>query len=111
MTFNPFFHESYRVIDFRALSDEESAVTLEVPDHLIDITCTTGSYTVYLPPVASAQGHMYVFYATDGTGDVTVADQDDSIGWTDLHLDETDDCLVLMSDGRHWLPLYSNLSA
>jgi hypothetical protein len=70
------------------------------------------SYTgvVQLPSVAEAKGMTYTIRAEDGTNACTLRDADDSENWSDQSLDETDDCIIVTSDGHAWLITYTNLS-
>jgi len=91
-----------------------AAVTLTGEEDIISGTANTAnpSFTITLPPVSEMAGRtiaIEAFLIADGQA-ITVQDQDESIGWTPQGLDETDDVIVLLSTGRQWLIMYTNLS-
>lgn len=58
--------------------------------------------TVTLPSVAAARGYEFLLWLRTDGGDVTVADKADSIGWTNLTMNDAGDHLLMRSDGISW---------
>jgi len=72
----------------------------------------TGEITVTLPSVAEARDKIFTITApAGGTDTVTVADQDDSLDWSDISLNADDDGCALFSDGRKWWVIADNYSS
>jgi hypothetical protein len=86
--------------------------TLEVYETVCDVDNNNASYTVtiYLPSVAAAKGRMYAIRATDFGAGVIIADQDDSLEWSDLTTDADGEYTLLYSDGRQWFSLSTDIA-
>ena len=70
-----------------------------------------GSITVELPAVSEGEGMVITIQATIADSKtVTVADQDDSAGWSDITLDADGEYVVLYSDGFYWHELVTGYS-
>lgn len=71
---------------------------------------SSSDYTIYLPSPAEVPGQILTIQVVlSSTGDVIVADQDDSFDWDgDKTLGDTLDYMVLLSDGRKWYNLVSD---
>jgi len=68
-------------------------------------TVSAGDFTITLPPVAEAKGRIYSISARNiltVVDVITIADKNDSEGWTDLLLDTTNDSVLFYSDGIRW---------
>ena len=68
----------------------------------------TGPISIYLPPVADAQGRWYsvIIRDADGTNTVTIRDLDDSECWPgDVVCDAKCDRVLAYSDGLAWIVL------
>jgi len=79
--------------------------TMEVFEQvvLVDTDTVDGTFTVTLPPVAEAAGKFYSITLIDDGGNLTVQDQDDSIGYAgDFVFDADAEALLLYSDGLAW---------
>ena len=64
---------------------------------------TSGALTLYLPDVTEMAGTILTVTADDqASGDLIVADNDESFDWSDLTLGDNDDGVCLFSDGRKW---------
>lgn len=63
------------------------------------------SYTgvIQLPSVAEAKGISYTIRADDATNAATVRDADDSVNWSDITLDATDEHVTVRSTGHAWV--------
>ena len=94
--------------------DVTGAVTLTAYQRTIRATANTATddYAITLPGVAEAAGLVVSIRATIANSKtVTVQDQDDSEDWGgDYDLDTDGDRIVLMSDGRSWLPIFSEIT-
>jgi hypothetical protein len=78
-------------------------VTLNVRQTLVYGDSTAGAFTITLPPVGEAKGLLFSIVMTVDNGDITIADQDDSIGWDgDYTLNDVNDGFLLYSDGVMW---------
>lgn len=73
---------------------------------------TSGPIVLTLPNVSEAAGMIISIYAqtADATNTVTVQDQNESEGWSDVVLNADDEGLVLMSDGLKWVELVTGYS-
>jgi len=89
-----------------------AAVTLEVFEQFVLADTTAGAFTLTLPPVKAAAGRIFCIVKVDVNANlVTIADQDDSYGWSDL----TDcnaqwDRKVLLSMGIAWAVIGSHIT-
>ena len=81
--------------------------TLKVYEQTVIVVATAGSVTITLPNVTEAMGNIYSIYCTDLTSPatVTVQDQNESLGWSDLSLTADNDNVLLYSDGVAWKKL------
>ena len=86
--------------------------TLEVYETEVDVDNNNASYTmtVYLPSVAAARGRSYAIRGTDFGAGVVIADQDDSLEWSDLTMDADGEYALLYSDGRQWHTLVTDIA-
>lgn len=88
---------------------------LGLNDMIVNVTTPSAPITITLPSVAEAAGRAYAITIVDastGTGanTVTVADQNDSVGWTDQVANGTNNSLYVYSDGRKWWIFESTLA-
>lgn len=72
------------------------------------VTTAAGTHTCYLPSVAEAVGLTFTIRLVTAGNNLTVADNDDSLDWSDLTLDTAEDFCVLFSDGQKWHVLESD---
>ena len=87
-------------------SIKTAAATLNIREQRVDCDSTLGAFTVTLPPVGLAEGKFFGIYLTVDGGDITIQDQDDSIGWDgDYTLDDVGDGYLFYSDGKSWWPI------
>jgi len=96
-----------------AFEDLSEATTLTVSAARVHGTVNTAndSWSLTLPPVAEAAGRLLSIYATVANSKVlTVQDQDDSVGWSDLTLDTDDDHVLLYSDGLRWCVILNGIA-
>lgn len=84
-----------------------TAKTLKLYEHIcIVVTNAADACTITLPPVKEAEGGIYaVYFKTDGGVNVTVEDNNDDAGLTDVTLTAADDNLVVFSTGENWITL------
>ncbi len=70
-------------------------------------TALGGAFSITLPPVSECAGMIFTIWCEviANAATVTVQDQDESEGWSDVALTTTADHLVVVSDGRHWITL------
>lgn len=81
-------------------------VTLNVRQTLVYGDSTAGAFTITLPPVGEAKGLLFSILMSVDAGDITIADQDDSVAWDgDYTLNDVDDGFLLYSDGVSWWPV------
>lgn len=91
----------------QSLAHKVAAATLAVYETQVTVDSTVGALAVTLPAVAAARGNTYsVTLLVDG-GNVTVQDQDDSYGWSDITLADVGDAVLVYSDGLNWWTLAS----
>ena len=84
------------------------ATTLRRANVFVYATANTASnsYTVTLPPVAEAIGQIVYIRATIANSKVvTVADNNDDGGLSDVTLDGDGEYVVLLSVGKYWINL------
>lgn len=81
-----------------------AAVTMEVYQQIVEVVMGASAYALTLPPVAQAIGRHYTIYVkTNATPSVlTIQDQDESTGWTDIQLAVAGANVILFSDGKIW---------
>lgn len=81
-----------------------AAATLTLDEQVVVCTVSsgTGSYSLTLPAVASAQGLTFTVKVIRSANALTLQDQDDSEDWSDLTLDADEDHVTLYSDGIRW---------
>lgn len=102
-------------LDTRAVIDEEkvyvftpasSNEVLYLRDYMryTTIICMNTSYAgiVQLPSVAEAKGISYSIRVDDASNATTVRDADDSVAWSDITLNATDENVTVESDGHAW---------
>ena len=75
--------------------------------HVLVTPPSSGTHTVYLPPVMESMGRTYVVETpTNATGTVTVATRSDCVAQATLNaLTAADDRLVLLCTGRRFVIL------
>lgn len=98
------FRENDTVKDKHNAITATPAAALTIRDQVNIVSAASATaITVTLPPVSEARGLFFSFYMKlSNTGDCTVQDQDDSLGWSDAVMTATDDYLLLYSDGLRW---------
>ena len=85
-----------------------AAATLTISQRLVFGTVNTanGSYTVTLPDVAEAAGLIFYVRADVANSKVlTLEDNGNDAGLTDLVLDTDNDSIILFSTGKEWREL------
>ena len=94
-----------------------AAVTLTPVDRVVECTANTATddYAITLPPVGQCAGMTFTICAilVANSKTATVQDQDDvrvSAARIAHALDETDDAVVVFSNGRQWFTTFTNLS-
>lgn len=76
---------------------------LTVYEQTVLVYATAAIHTIYLPNVTEARGLLFSINLIDTTAHtVTVADNDESLGWSDLSLTADGDHVLLYSDGVRW---------
>lgn len=82
--------------------------TLGLNEANVLVTVGASNVTMTLPPVSEAMGFIFVIDVDEtGAGNCIVADNDDSIGWSDL-TSSADGYLVLLCTGRRWINVASS---
>ena len=72
---------------------------------------TYTSWTLTLPPVAEAVGQFVYVYGTIANSQaITVQDNNDDAGLTDLTVDTDGDDVMLMSTGKSWIEVYNSIA-
>ena len=80
--------------------------TLRPGQRIVFCTANTASddWTLTLPPVSQCQGMFFYIYATIANSkSVTVEDNSDDAGFTDVVLNTDGDHLLLFSTGKTWI--------
>lgn len=88
-----------------------AAATLRLDQRIIRASSSTvlgGAFAITLPPVGEAAGMIFTVYADSilNTATITVQDQNESVGWSDLALTATGDHICIYSDGLTWHVLH-----
>lgn len=79
--------------------------TLAAYQQFVEIDTTLGIMTLYLPPVAEAEGRLYSITEITGANDITIAEHSsgESHDFTAPGtLSDADDRVLLYSDGKRW---------
>ena len=85
---------------------KDAAATLRLDEQFVRCDSTDAAFAVTLPPVAEAMGLMFAInFIVDG-GDITIQDQNESYGWTDLVMTAVADHVCVYSDGLCWHVLH-----
>ena len=109
--------DTHRKTDYKNVNPDLAvlaAVTLTPDQTVIECSAATATdnYTITLPPVALCAGKIFTIVATSiaNAKTVTLSAADGRTTISEA-LDETDDAIVIFSNGREWFPLFNNLSA
>ena len=75
-------------------------------------TSAGGAFTITLPSVAGARGQAYIIYmvARNSTDDITLEDNSNDAGFSNITLNAADEYSLVLSDGRKWFEIASNHS-
>ncbi len=85
-------------------------VTLGLQDNNVQADMSQ-TFTITLPAVQEANGKIFSIRADGAAGSVTVTHAGDSMDWGgDYTLDTTGDRVVLYSDGRSWIPVFTEIT-
>lgn len=88
---------------FQKAAFYSAAAQIAVNDLAVVGDTSGAAVTLTLPPVVEAIGKIYSFRAPSGlTNALTIADNGDSIGWTNIALSTNGATAVLYSDGFVW---------
>lgn len=106
----PSFNNSMRnLADSKSVQDLfvslADSATLALNEQMVHVTGFSGAATVTLPPVSEAVGRAYAIKVLDDASlnNITIADQDDSRGWSDLTIaNAAGGTSLLFSDGETW---------
>jgi diaminopimelate epimerase len=84
-----------------------TTATLAVYETAVLADSAAGAFTITLAPVAASKGLIVTItqVGTDG-GNITIQDQDDSYGWSDMTMTALADHVCLYSDGLVWHVLH-----
>ena len=89
----------------------DDTVTLTIADRVVRASTVSanGAFTITLPSVKEAAGLIFTIYmvARNSTDDITIADNNDDSGLSDITLNLAADQVVLYSDGYLWHTLIS----
>jgi len=77
--------------------------TLALYEQTLIVNCASYTCTIQLPYVAEAVGLTFSIAIVSGTEVCTIVDQDDSLGWTDVTIEDTGDTLTVRSNGTQWI--------
>lgn len=98
--------ENITLIDSLVCSPSLGAThKLTLGESVVKASANTASdnFTLYLPDVAEAAGMLFSIEVIIADGKtVTLADNDESLDWTDVVLDTDGDGILHYSDGRKW---------
>ena len=99
-----YFLERYRKAERVELTAEAggSTYTLGVNERVVLVDASNGTYTITLPSVAEAQGLMFHVLAVDGTNNITIQDNNNDAGLSDITLNADDEEVLLISTGYSW---------
>lgn len=88
-------------------SSTNTSDTLEVFEQVVRVDTETNSqaFTLTLPNVSAAKGKIYDIELELDDANLTVQDNDDDAGLTDIVMDTAGDYVVLMSNGFMWREL------
>jgi len=87
--------------------------TLEGYEQIALVDTTSVAVTVTLPPVAIARGKRYNIYDVGGNGNsnnITVEDNANDAGMTDITIAKDNGSCIVESDGRFWYTISSDLT-
>ena len=85
---------------FRNIS---AATTLNPYDKTVVVDSSSGAVTVTLPQVTEAKGQtLNVICPNGNTNSVTIQDQNESYGWSDITVNGANEAHMLISDGVKW---------
>lgn len=105
MTFTKDFFANYGKENVKCISTMTSQ-TLGVNDQRVEIRpATQTNITLTLPSVKEAAGRFYSIHllSLSTANTITIADQDDSLDWTDIsNMDAASDSVLLYADGLRW---------
>ena len=89
-----------------------AAKTLGVTEQCVRAVITTGAFTIKLPNVSEARGRWYsIRAAVSGGGAITLSDNaTESEDWANKTLDADGDGIFLVSDGKRWIVLESDIA-
>ncbi len=69
------------------------------------------SWTLIVPPVAEAIGqYVYIYGTIANSQAITVQDNADDAGLTDLTVDTDGDDVMVMSTGKFWIEVYNSIA-
>lgn len=87
---------------------KSAAATLTIHERFVEVE-TAAAIIIKLPHVGPARGYFYQIHMTVDAGNLTIADQGDSTGWTDKVLTNIGDKYIFYSDGRHWIQIFPRI--
>ena len=97
-------YENAEVIDLVEYIIADTTLTVRDLCVRVSASPTTGAITITLANVSEMRGKFVAIYArdADGTNTVTIQDNDESEGWTNITLSGPGDGNILYSDGMKW---------
>lgn len=99
-----------KVVD-KILHIDDTDTELTIRDQVVRVTSDGAAVTVTLPSVAEAKGLMFDIEALTGaTQTVTVEDNSDDAGLSDISLDADNEYVVLWSNGISWREVVTGYS-
>lgn len=91
-----------------------AAVILTPQNTMVRATCntSTNNYAITLPPPGQCRGLFFSIFCILAANSkaITLQDGDDSLDWSDLTLDTTNDAVLLWSDGQKWWPIVNEIA-
>jgi hypothetical protein len=100
--------ERDKTVYWTTVAVTDVARDLELWEENIYVDTTAAAGTLTLPSVAEAAGLTFNIYSLGSTNDLTIQDRDDSLGWTDVTIEDAGDCLSIRSNGRQWVLVESH---
>jgi hypothetical protein len=94
-------------------SSTNTSDTMEVFEQVVRVDTDTNdqAFTLTLPPVSLAKGKIYDIELVDDGADLTIQDNDDDAGMTDIVMDTVNHYVVLMSNGFVWRALVGSAAS
>jgi len=89
-----------------------AAASLTINNLVVHAYAGSVAYALTLPNVAAARGKTVTIYGVDDLSiyNVTIQDNNESLGWTDIVLNAAAEAVIMYSDGIRWWTTTYNVS-